>query len=95
MIGLCHFCLTSGVEIFVNKQQIRCAKCINHPDVRNMLDMPDYSPLLEFENLPTGSEEQRRKALEMIVDEIYEKSFVLYCKNERISEPLINRLEDT
>ncbi len=95
MIGLCHFCLTSGVEVFVNKQLIRCAKCINHPDVRNMLDMPDYSPLLEFENLPTGTPEQRRKALEIIVDDLFEKAFVLYCKNERISEPLINRLEDT
>lgn len=95
MIGLCHSCLTSGIEVSVNKEQIRCANCINKPDAEKLIDMPDYSPLLEFETLPAGSKEERERSLEMIVDELFEKAFVLYCKNERISEPLIDRLEDT
>ena len=35
MRGLCHNCLTSGVEILIEKGQIICLKCLEKKNAKN------------------------------------------------------------
>lgn len=77
MKGLCHFCLTSNIEVFINKGQIRCSKCrlaVKQPKHK------DNKPLLKFEDVPIPTEEQRRQVTEKLAKESYERLLKRYPK---------------
>lgn len=94
MIGLCHVCLTSGVPLFITKHKTHCVNCKDR-DVRSQKEEEKKEEIkLQFEDLPQESLEKRIKTITQIVDELQEIAFVKWMKNERISEPLIDRLEE-
>jgi len=75
MIGLCHFCLISGIEIFVNKRNIRCAKCrtaVKQPERK------DEGHLLKFEDAPVPTDKQREETINRIAKESYERLLKRY-----------------
>lgn len=95
MIGLCDFCFASNVEVTTHKGKIRCRSCTSKPIKKLMEDPPDYKPVLQFENLPRGTLKERTEHIERVMADLNEKWFARYLKNERISEPLIDRIHDT
>jgi len=77
MIGLCHFCLTSNIETFLHKGQVRCSKC------RNLIKQPpieDSSPLLKFEDLPVSTKEQREEITYRLAKQGLERLLKRYPK---------------
>ena len=67
MLGLCHRCLSSGIEVKVTKGFIHCSQC--PPQPKPKLDFPLYSPKLPFEELPQGDPETRHQhAYRVLID---------------------------
>lgn len=94
MIGLCHVCLTSGVPLFITKRKIHCVNCKDR-DVRSQKEEEKKEEIkLQFEDLPQATLEDRIKHITNVVEDLDEIAFVKWMKNERISEPLIDRLDE-
>ncbi len=96
MRGLCHSCLTSNVELVVSKGNIRCTTCENNGVVSKVPS--EYHPgpgKLPFEDLPTATLEERELHANQVASDVFEKKFIKDMINERISEPLIDRIHET
>lgn len=95
MKGLCHVCQISNVEVSITKGKIHCAHCKNRQEPHLVKDVPDYKPFLKFEDLPQGTEQERKDHIEQVMADLKEQWFARDMRNERISEPLIDRIHDT
>lgn len=93
MKGLCHFCFKTNANLFITKGKVQCENCKNGnvPEKKEKKE----EVKLPFEDLPQGTVEERARSLEMIMADLNEKNFARYLKNERISEPLIDRIHET
>ena len=92
MKGLCHFCNSSNIELSVIKGEIRCIHCVGKKITQTEKKKLDKLP---FEDLPQASEQERLDNIERVSADVMERSFARYIKNERLSEPLIDRIHDT
>jgi len=72
MIGLCHYCLTSGIEIFVNRGVIRCQSCIGK---MKAAIAAKAAKILQFEDLPEISKDQREKEQFVRTQKAMDKAF--------------------
>ena len=88
MIGLCHNCLISAVEVFVKKGHIVCKECL--VDTPNFYKEPEKKIIgdvtLPFEDLPQGTEQERLNASERIAADIFDRHYQRKMNSERVSE---------
>ena len=83
MIGLCHECLSSGVEINVHKGRIFCNNCI---EPKQPIIKINTSFLLQFEDLPQASQQERLNSLEAIASDTADRIFHRKMNSERVNE---------
>lgn len=82
MIGLCHFCFSSGVEITSHKGRIFCSNCINP-----VITIPEIkTTTLLFEDLPQASLEERSLSLARISADTADRIFHKKMNSERVNE---------
>jgi len=94
MKGLCHDCLTTNVDLFITKGKIQCESCKNAPE-KEKEKIKEEIRLLDFEDLPQATEQERLNYLEANSADVMERIFIRNFKNDRVSEPLIDRIHDT
>ncbi len=70
MKGLCHSCLTSNVELHIDKKRIICAECLDFGEhvVASPTTRPD-----EFPDLIVPTEQKRCDIIEDYTEKMYEK----------------------
>jgi len=81
MLGLCHTCLSSGVELFVTKGHTHCSNTNCTINKKTLEDPPEYQAPIEFEDLPQADLLHRS-------DHAYEVAAIYYKKElmDKIAE---------
>lgn len=72
MIGLCHSCLTSGIEIGVVKGKIICDNCILS-GVKSIVKQPDLEERLAFSELPQAHPDEVARLSYKFSEESFER----------------------
>ena len=94
MKGLCHFCFNSNVDLTITKGKVWCDPC----QERNLpwpLLKKEKKVSMEFSETALLTLPERTKHLNQVMADLAEINFAKMQRNERLSEPLIDRLDDT
>lgn len=86
MLGLCETCFESNTEVFITKGRIHCEGCRNARPLQEKEEKEEIK--LEFEDLPSPSEEERMQITHRNAKDIFEVIFHREMNRERVNEVL-------